>query len=245
LSPVTTSTRTTLPLTLGLINLVVHHGLITHGSYSHDAAIRQATSPITRFDTAEACWTHNPEAGRSDQRLPRVTTNMGRHAYSSLVPLNMIPIRARVRQCKPWGGVGWLHDTKVEPSRTPYLPLPTHDNGYQRQFEPRRNHDRTNSFEPFYCSCMILTHSRDRYGGVVHAKQERTSTFLCTAADCGDHASPELGRGPKGRQRAPNLPISNTYPSIYHTVAPPVRRGVGLAGARTRARYPRDRAVWR
>ena len=99
--------------------------------------------------------------------------------------------------------------------------------------------------EPFYYICKILTHSRDRHGGVVHAEPKRTSCVYCAVPGCGDHASPELGRGPRGRQRAPNLPISNTYPSIYHTVAPPVRRGVGLAGARTRARYPRDRAVWR
>ena len=64
--------------------------------------------------------------------------------YSSLVLLQMIPIRARVRrQCKTWGGVGWLHDTKIEPSSTLYLPLPTNKNGYQHQIEPRNDHDRT------------------------------------------------------------------------------------------------------
>ena len=50
--------------------------------------------------------------------------------------------------------------------------------------------------EPFYYICKILTHSRDRHGGVVHAEPERTSCVYYTVPDCGDHASTELGQGP-------------------------------------------------
>ena len=157
------------------------------------------------------------------------------HVYSSLILLNMIPIRARVRrQCKPWGGMGWLHDTEIEPSRTPYLPLPTNNNGCQNQIEPRSNHDRTNSFElksfdPFYCLCMMLTHSRDRHGGVVHADPERTLCVHCADPDCGDHASPELGQGPRTRptrHQPGNIQhLSSTLP--YHTVTSTTRRWFG------------------
>lgn len=100
--------------------------------------------------------------------------------------------------------------------------------------------------EPFYYICKILTHSRDRHGGVVHAEPERTSCVYYTVPDCGDHASTELGQGPSRGVVSPlRTPNRNTCIESPPYPGPATRRGGRLAGARARARCPRDRAVWR
>lgn len=75
--------------------------------------------------------------------------------------------------------------------------------------------------EPFYYICKILTHSRDRHGGVVHAEPERTSCVYCAVPGCGDHASTELGQGPSRGVVSPYAPQSPTLVSNLHHIPTP------------------------
>ena len=75
--------------------------------------------------------------------------------------------------------------------------------------------------EPFYYICKILTHSRDRHGGVVHAEPERTSCVYCAVPGCGDHASTELGQGPSRGVVSPYAPQSPTLVSNLHHIPAP------------------------